>query len=205
MSSRKRSRSVGEENRADCPFTISYATGPSRAEQERHKNKKQKCEDQDDDKRVQLQISPFSPTGSFKTHDTMDLHYIVEPRKQWQSMTRYNSFVRKYPMKSRLRAYREGLMADSWQSTTSSTTAKGSFRLPTSLPLSNKRLKVMAKVVLRRTMMTGSRASSRFVLPMSITFTPASTGCTGPMSCLPEPSTARRLFKVASRTTALRN
>ncbi|RKK66696.1 hypothetical protein BFJ71_g17888, partial [Fusarium oxysporum] len=90
---RKRSRSVGEENRADCPFTISYATGPSRAEQERHKNKKQKCEDQDNDKRVQLQISPFSPTGSFKTHDTMDLHYIVEPRKQWQSMTRYNSFV----------------------------------------------------------------------------------------------------------------
>ncbi|KAJ9419703.1 hypothetical protein FOXG_07017 [Fusarium oxysporum f. sp. lycopersici 4287] len=93
MSSRKRSRSVGEENRADCPFTISYAIGPSRAEQERHKNKKQKCEDQDNDKRVQLQISPFSPTGSFKTHDTMDLHYIVEPRKQWQSMTRYNSFV----------------------------------------------------------------------------------------------------------------
>ncbi|KAL3584887.1 hypothetical protein FPOAC2_14668 [Fusarium poae] len=93
MGNRKRLQSVVEENRAYCPFTISYATGPSRADQERHKNKKQKCEHQDDDKRVQLQISPFSPTGRFKTHDTMDLHYMVEPRKQWQDMTRYNSFV----------------------------------------------------------------------------------------------------------------
>jgi hypothetical protein len=105
MGNRKRLQSVVEENRAYCPFTISYATGPSRADQERHKNKKQKCEHQDDDKRVQLQISPFSPTGRFKTHDTMDLHYMVEPRKQWQDMTRYNSFVREYPMKSRLLQY----------------------------------------------------------------------------------------------------
>ncbi|QKD57457.1 uncharacterized protein FOBCDRAFT_277091 [Fusarium oxysporum Fo47] len=93
MSNRKRSRSVGEENRAECPFTISYAPDPSRADQERHKNKKRKRDCQDDDKRVQIQISPFSPTGSFKTHDTMDLYYTVEPGKRWQDMTRYNSFV----------------------------------------------------------------------------------------------------------------
>ncbi|EEU48417.1 uncharacterized protein NECHADRAFT_74541 [Fusarium vanettenii 77-13-4] len=94
MSNRKRSRSIAEENRAECPFTIGYANGPSRAEQERHKNKKRKRgEGQDDDKRVQIQISPFSPTGSFKTHDTMDLYYTVEPSKRWQDMTRYNSFV----------------------------------------------------------------------------------------------------------------
>lgn len=98
MSNRKRSRSVGEENRAECPFTITYANNPSRAEQERHKNKKRKRDGQDDDKRVQIQISPFSPTGSFKTHDTMDLYYTVEPGKRWQDMTRYNSFVRKYLM-----------------------------------------------------------------------------------------------------------
>ncbi|KAF5707238.1 hypothetical protein FMUND_11211 [Fusarium mundagurra] len=93
MSNRKRSRSVGEENRAECPFTISYAPDLSRADQERHKNKKRKRDGQDDDKRVQIQISPFSPTGSFKTHDTMDLYYTVEPGKRWQDMTRYNSFV----------------------------------------------------------------------------------------------------------------
>jgi hypothetical protein len=98
MSNRKRSRSVGEENRAECPFTISYAPDPSRADQERHKNKKRKRDGQDDDKRVQIEISPFSPTGSFKTHDTMDQYYTVEPGKRWQDMTRYNSFVRKYPM-----------------------------------------------------------------------------------------------------------
>ncbi|GKU13834.1 unnamed protein product, partial [Fusarium langsethiae] len=93
MSNRKKSRSFGEENRAKCPFTVSYATGPSATQQERHKNKKRKRDGQDDDKRVQLQISPFSPTGSFKTHDTMDLYYTVEPGKQWHDMTRYNSFV----------------------------------------------------------------------------------------------------------------
>ncbi|KAF4464434.1 hypothetical protein FALBO_8727 [Fusarium albosuccineum] len=93
MSNRKRSRSVPEENRAECPFTVTYANGPSRAEQERHKNKKRKRDGQDDDKRVQIQISPFSPTGTFKTHDTMDLYYTVEPGKRWSDMTRYNSFV----------------------------------------------------------------------------------------------------------------
>ncbi|EGU77768.1 hypothetical protein FOPG_19158 [Fusarium oxysporum f. sp. conglutinans race 2 54008] len=93
MSNRKRSRSVGEENRAECPFTISYATSPSAAQQECHKNKKRKRDGQDDDKRVQIQVSPFSPTGSFKTHDTMDLYYTVEPGKRWRDMTRYNSFV----------------------------------------------------------------------------------------------------------------
>jgi hypothetical protein len=101
MSNRKRSRSVGEENRAECPFSINYANNPSRAEQERHKNKKRKRDGQDDDKRVQIQISPFSPTGSFKTHDTMDLYYTVEPGKRWQDMTRYNSFVRKYSIEFR--------------------------------------------------------------------------------------------------------
>ncbi|SCO78509.1 uncharacterized protein FRV6_02722 [Fusarium oxysporum] len=93
MRNRKRSRSVGEENRAECPFIISYAPNPSRADQERHKNKKRKRNSQDDNKRVQIQISPFSPTGSFETHDTMDLYYTVKPGKRWQDMTRYNSFV----------------------------------------------------------------------------------------------------------------
>ncbi|EXL65210.1 hypothetical protein FOPG_18555 [Fusarium oxysporum f. sp. conglutinans race 2 54008] len=93
MGSRKRSRSVGEEKRDSCPFTISYATGPWRAEQEHPKNKKRKRDSQDDDKRVQIQISPFSPKGSFKTHESMDLYYTVEPGKRWQDMTSYNSFI----------------------------------------------------------------------------------------------------------------
>ncbi|KAM5356195.1 hypothetical protein ACJ41O_002841 [Fusarium nematophilum] len=93
MSNRKRSRSIAEENRAECPFTISYSGGPTRADQDRQKTKKRKRDGQDDDKRVSIQISPFSPTGTFKTHDTMDLYYTVEPTKRWQDMTRYNSFV----------------------------------------------------------------------------------------------------------------
>lgn len=92
MSSRKRSRSVVEENRAECPFTVTYPS--ARAEQEKPKTKKRKRDGSDEEKKPQFQISPFSPTGGFKTHETMDLHYTVEPRKRWQDMTRYNSFVR---------------------------------------------------------------------------------------------------------------
>ena len=40
-------------------------------------------------------MSPFAPRGKFKTHQTMDVSYSVEPRKRWLDMTRYNSFVRK--------------------------------------------------------------------------------------------------------------
>ncbi|KAM6513422.1 hypothetical protein FALCPG4_015845 [Fusarium falciforme] len=101
MSNRKRSRSIAEENREEFPFTISYANSLSRAEQERHK--KRKREGQDDDGGVQIQMSPFSPTGTFKTHETMDLYYTVEPGKKWQDMKRYNSFVRKYPRESVLK------------------------------------------------------------------------------------------------------
>ncbi|KAF5700183.1 hypothetical protein FMUND_14426 [Fusarium mundagurra] len=93
MSNRKRSRPITEDNLAECPFKISYVSEPSRTHQERHNNKKRKRDSQDDDKRVRIQISPFSPAGSFKTHDTMDLYYTVEPGKRWQDMTRYNSFV----------------------------------------------------------------------------------------------------------------
>lgn len=90
---KKRSRSVAEENRAECPFTVTM-TAPPRTDGERPKTKKQKRDGQEEEKKPQLQISPFAPTGKFKTHETMDCHYSVEPRKRWTDMTRYNSFVR---------------------------------------------------------------------------------------------------------------
>ncbi|CAM1507223.1 Fc.00g068640.m01.CDS01 [Cosmosporella sp. VM-42] len=94
MSSKKRSRPAVEElNRAECPFTIVYPAPQSRPDQDRSKNKKRKREIPEEDKKPQIQMSPFTPTGHFKTHDTLDLHYGVEPRKRWLDMTRYNSFV----------------------------------------------------------------------------------------------------------------
>lgn len=95
MSARKRSRSAVEESRAECPFSVSYPTQP-RTELDRSKNasKKRKREEPDEANKSQLQISPFDPTGKFKTNEKMDLHFVVEPRKRWFDMTRYNSFVR---------------------------------------------------------------------------------------------------------------
>ncbi|EXL89995.1 hypothetical protein FOIG_16727 [Fusarium odoratissimum NRRL 54006] len=93
MSKRKRSLSVGEDNCAEFPFTVSYKTGDSPAHQKGHKNKKRKYDGQDENNRAQSQISPFNPKGSFKTYENMDLKYTVEPEKRWRNMTRYNSFV----------------------------------------------------------------------------------------------------------------
>ncbi|KAM0294463.1 hypothetical protein ACHAPM_011202 [Fusarium culmorum] len=93
MSNRKRWRSGQEKTYAGCPFTITFAPGPSGADEGRRNNKKRKHNDQDVDKKFQIQISPFSPTGSFKAHHSLDMYYIVEPANQWQNMSRYNSFV----------------------------------------------------------------------------------------------------------------
>ncbi|KAK2469079.1 hypothetical protein H9L39_19347 [Fusarium oxysporum f. sp. albedinis] len=93
MGKRKRSLSVGEDNCAKCPFTISYETGDSPAQQKWPKNKRRKYDGQDENNQAQSQISPFKPMGSFKTHESMDLKYTVEPRERWQKMSRYNSFI----------------------------------------------------------------------------------------------------------------
>lgn len=95
--SRKRSRSVVEENRAECPFVVTMAAPPRGDKDSRPKTKKQKRDGPgapEEEKKSQIQISPFAPAGKFKTHETMDCHYSVEPRKRWTDMTRYNSFVR---------------------------------------------------------------------------------------------------------------
>ncbi|PFH57448.1 hypothetical protein XA68_15037 [Ophiocordyceps unilateralis] len=85
--SRKRSRAVADENRADCPFAVTVVATPS---DESHAPKKRKREDED---KGHVQLSPFEPRGHFKTHSSMDLAYTVEPRKEWFEMARYNSFV----------------------------------------------------------------------------------------------------------------
>lgn len=50
-------------------------------------------DDDDATRKVLHQCAPFEPKGSFETHSTMDVHYAVQPARQWADMTRYNSFV----------------------------------------------------------------------------------------------------------------
>ncbi|KEZ46469.1 hypothetical protein SAPIO_CDS0801 [Scedosporium apiospermum] len=88
-SARKRPRRDVEENRADCPFTVTLETDVNKKS-----NKRRKRGDQPEPpKKVYQQLSPFAPVGKFKTHETLDLGYSVEPSAKWQEMTRYNSFV----------------------------------------------------------------------------------------------------------------
>ncbi|KYK55405.1 ebs-bah-phd domain-containing protein [Drechmeria coniospora] len=90
--SRKRSRAVTDENRADCPFTVSMVSTPSYEEWD-HTTKKRKRNGPDDGRKESVQASPFEPRGKFKTHSNMDVSYTVEPSRPWFDMTRYNSFV----------------------------------------------------------------------------------------------------------------
>lgn len=99
MSARKRPRQSdaaeqsAQDNKAECPFAAFVVTDKERSQ----KNKKRrKTAGGDDEPKILLQGSPFSPSGAFKTHETMDVHYKVEPSRRWTDMTRYNSFVRMF-------------------------------------------------------------------------------------------------------------
>ncbi|GAO15947.1 hypothetical protein UVI_02039680 [Ustilaginoidea virens] len=69
--------------------------------EERDHIPKRRKRDGDDDggavvsttKKELVQMSPFEPRGKFKSNQSMNLSYAIEPRKRWLDMTRYNSFV----------------------------------------------------------------------------------------------------------------
>ncbi|KAL7940076.1 hypothetical protein V8C42DRAFT_364396 [Trichoderma barbatum] len=86
---------VTDENRADCPFTVTVVSEPERSERDGPKSKKRKHDksEEDTNKKVQTQNAVFHPEGKFKTSQSLKLYYAVDPRKQWFDMTRYNSFV----------------------------------------------------------------------------------------------------------------
>lgn len=60
------------------------------------KRRKSAANGEEDTKKPFFQLSPFEPAGKFRTRESMDIHYHLEPRKKWTEMTRYNSFVRKF-------------------------------------------------------------------------------------------------------------
>ncbi|TDZ38391.1 Chromatin remodeling protein EBS [Colletotrichum trifolii] len=95
-SARKRPRAeVAEENKADCPFSITYTEPDTKAQKKSKKRRKHDAEEEDAKKSAK-QLSPFSPSGDFNgksANDVLDLEYNVVPQKKWLEMTRYNSFV----------------------------------------------------------------------------------------------------------------
>ncbi|KAL2020739.1 hypothetical protein VTK56DRAFT_8039 [Thermocarpiscus australiensis] len=92
-SARKRPRAEPEDNRAECPFTIKIVDPKDKEQKKKKRQRTENGEEEDPGQRVTLQMSPFAPSGKFKTYETMDLYYQVDPPKKWTDMTRYNSFV----------------------------------------------------------------------------------------------------------------
>ena len=95
MSTRKRPRQPeaveqAADNKAECPFSASVVDP-----KEKEKKNKKRRRTGGDEEESKIQNSPFSPAGTLKTHQTLDVHYKVEPARRWLDMTRYNSFVRK--------------------------------------------------------------------------------------------------------------
>jgi hypothetical protein len=105
-SARKRPRPEAEDNRAECPFTIRVVDPREKDQKKKKRRRTDQINEDDPAQKVNIQHSPFSPQGKFKTYDTMDLHYQVEPAKEWTEMTRYNSFVRESSLSQLLRASR---------------------------------------------------------------------------------------------------
>ncbi|KAL2200050.1 hypothetical protein P885DRAFT_30416 [Corynascus similis CBS 632.67] len=92
-SARKRPRAEPEDNRAECPFTIKIVDPKDKEQKKKKRRRTENGDEEDTAQRINLQMSPFAPSGKFKTHETMDLFYQVDPPKRWTDMTRYNSFV----------------------------------------------------------------------------------------------------------------
>lgn len=100
ISARKTENQGQNDNRVECPFSIHIVDPKYKNQKKRRKYKNQKKRRRTDagkyddaSTKIKLQMSPFGPSGKFKTHKTMDLHYQVKPTRQWTDMTRYNSFV----------------------------------------------------------------------------------------------------------------
>jgi len=91
---RKRPRPDLDEARAECPYSIRLVDPKEKEQKGKKRRKRTEAEEDDGIKKTLPQLSPFSPSGRFKTYETMDVHYVVDPAKQWSDMTRYNSFVR---------------------------------------------------------------------------------------------------------------
>jgi hypothetical protein len=84
-----------EKDHADCPFSTRYVDKEAEKKKKLKRRKTDGENGEDAGPKIMQQLSPFAPSGKFKTHETMDIHYTVEPNNQWTEMTRYNSFVRK--------------------------------------------------------------------------------------------------------------
>lgn len=101
-SKRSRTEATADDTRAECPFTV-RVLDPREKELKTKSKKRRKRghnssggnhpDDDEGNRKILQQCAPFEPKGKFTTHSNMDVHYIVEPAKQWADMTRYNSFV----------------------------------------------------------------------------------------------------------------
>ncbi|KAJ4296106.1 hypothetical protein N0V88_004808 [Collariella sp. IMI 366227] len=90
---RKRPRAEPEDNKAECPFSIKVVDPKDKEQKKKKRRRTDTGEDDETNQRISLQLSPFAPCGKFRTNESMDLYYQVEPARKWTDMTRYNSFV----------------------------------------------------------------------------------------------------------------
>lgn len=85
---------LSSENGVDCPFKVTMeleapldgSSGMPRLD----------ISEDGIERRVMKQICPFKPAGHFKTRDSLEVYYSIEPQEKWFHMKRYGSFIRQY-------------------------------------------------------------------------------------------------------------
>ncbi|KAM0278363.1 hypothetical protein ACHAQH_005183 [Verticillium albo-atrum] len=105
-SPRKRSRpDPAEDTKAECPFEVKYESEDTKTKARKAAKRRKQTQQlagggggaggagAEDEEIAKVQHSPFTPSGTFKNDENLDLKYWVEPRDKWMAMTRYNSFV----------------------------------------------------------------------------------------------------------------
>jgi len=76
-----------KDDRAESLFSITFVDAEDKTRQ-RTKNGKENAMG-----KIEWLKSPFAQRGKFKTYNTMDLFYEINPSKRWTGMNRYRSFV----------------------------------------------------------------------------------------------------------------
>jgi hypothetical protein len=71
-------------------------------------SKKRKTQDCNNIYRQSTQVLPFKPEGKFKSIQSMDITYTIEPQTRWQNMARYHNFVRERESVDKLVKYLQG-------------------------------------------------------------------------------------------------
>src|SRR4051794_33974485 len=91
--SKRQSHTADQDSDSTAEYPLfTLAAGLKEAKSEKQKRRRTGVSNEEN---IRIQSSPLSPSGKFCTYKTVDMHYRIEPSRQWTSMAGFNNLVRK--------------------------------------------------------------------------------------------------------------